>query len=122
MHTERCRIGPEAASAIQACRSRGGNVVAIGTTVVRTLESFARDDGTVTSGEVETDLYLAPGSRFRVVDLLVTNFHLPRSSLLVLLAAFMGGAWRDAYEVALQRRYRFLSFGDAMLCRRWNAG
>lgn len=120
MHAERCRIDSEAASEIEACRGRGGNVVAIGTTVVRTLESFARDDGTVFTGELETDLYLVPGSRFRVVDLLVTNFHMPRSSLLVLLAAFMGDSWRRAYEAALERRYRFLSFGDAMLCRRSN--
>jgi S-adenosylmethionine:tRNA ribosyltransferase-isomerase len=92
--------------------------VAIGTTTVRTLETYGRDDGTVKAGEGETDLYLRPGSSFRVVDVLVTNFHVPGSSLLVMLAAFMGDGWRDAYETALDRGYRFLSFGDAMLCER----
>jgi S-adenosylmethionine:tRNA ribosyltransferase-isomerase len=92
--------------------------VAIGTTVVRTLESFGRADGTVAAGEHRTDLYLRPGSPFRVVDLMVTNFHMPRSSLLVLLAAFMGDGWRSVYQHALDSGYRFLSFGDAMLCER----
>ncbi|MDH4119800.1 MAG: S-adenosylmethionine:tRNA ribosyltransferase-isomerase, partial [Acidimicrobiia bacterium] len=88
------------------------------TTVVRTLESLAIGDGTVNPGEVDTDLYLTPGSQVSVTDLLVTNFHLPRSSLLVLVEAFMGPAWRHVYDEALQRGYRFLSFGDAMLCAR----
>jgi S-adenosylmethionine:tRNA ribosyltransferase-isomerase len=118
MHSERCRVDSAAAAEIEACRERGGRVVAVGTTVVRTLESFAREDGTVSTGELDTNLYLMPGSRFRAVDLLVTNFHMPRSSLLVLLAGFMGTRWRNAYEMALQRDYRFLSFGDAMLCSR----
>ncbi|MGH8946279.1 MAG: S-adenosylmethionine:tRNA ribosyltransferase-isomerase, partial [Acidimicrobiia bacterium] len=78
------------------------------------LETFARDDGTVDPGAGDTGLFLRPGSRFRVVDGLVTNFHLPLSTLLVLLAGFMGERWRRAYEVALERGYRFLSFGDAM--------
>lgn len=118
MHREWCAISEPTAAAISQTRQRGGRVVAIGTTTVRTLETFARDNGTVTTGERETDLYLMPGSRFRVVDLLVTNFHVPGSSLLVMLAAFMGEGWREAYETALDRRYRFLSFGDAMLCAR----
>ena len=118
MHSERCRIDAAASAQVEACRDRGGRVVAIGTTVVRTLESFGRSDGTVSTGEQNTDLYLRPGSSFRVVDLLVTNFHLPRSSLLVLLSAFMGDGWRSAYQHALDRGYRFLSFGDAMLCER----
>lgn len=118
MHREWCAISEPTAAAISRTRQRGGRVVAIGTTTVRTLETFARDDGTVTPGERETDLYLMPGSRFRVVDLLVTNFHVPGSSLLVMLAAFMGEGWREAYETALERGYRFLSFGDAMLCAR----
>jgi S-adenosylmethionine:tRNA ribosyltransferase-isomerase len=118
MHSERCRIDAAAAAQIEECRERRGRVVAIGTTVVRTLESFGRDDGTVSTGEQSTDLYLRPGSPFRVVDLLVTNFHLPRSSLLVLLSAFMGKEWRSAYRHALDRGYRFLSFGDAMICER----
>jgi S-adenosylmethionine:tRNA ribosyltransferase-isomerase len=72
----------------------------------------------VEAGTRDSDLFLKPGSRFGVVDVLVTNFHLPRSSLLVLVEAFMGPRWRDAYGVALDRGYRFLSFGDAMLCER----
>jgi S-adenosylmethionine:tRNA ribosyltransferase-isomerase len=118
IHREACRIGDETAAAIDSCRRRGGRVVAVGTTVVRTLETFAQPDGSVSTGERETDLYLIPGSTFRVVDLLVTNFHLPRSSLLVLVEAFMGPRWREVYRTALERRYRFLSFGDAMLCER----
>ncbi len=116
MHTERCRIDLSATEAIRACRKRGGRVVAVGTTVVRTLETFAEPDGTVVPGERDTELFLAPGSTFRVVDLLITNFHLPRSSLLVLVEAFMGEGWREAYQEAMDRGYRFLSFGDAMLC------
>lgn len=118
MHREWCSIPQPTADAIAETRARDGRVVAIGTTTVRTLETFAREDGTVTAGEGETDLYLIPGNRIRAVDLLVTNFHVPGSSLLVLLAAFMGEGWRDAYEAALHRGYRFLSFGDAMLCAR----
>ncbi len=118
MHTERCRVDLPTTEAIRACRERGGRVVAVGTTVVRTLETFAEPDGSVAPGVRDTDLFLAPGSTFNVVDLLITNFHLPRSSLLVLVEAFMGEGWRDAYRVAIDRGYRFLSFGDAMLCER----
>jgi S-adenosylmethionine:tRNA ribosyltransferase-isomerase len=118
MHHEWCSVPAATSQAIAATRHAGGRIVAIGTTTVRTLESFARDDGTVDPGETETDLFLVPGSRFRVVDVLVTNFHAPRSSLLVMLAGFMGDGWRTAYEEALARGYRFLSFGDAMLCER----
>lgn len=118
MHRERCSVPAETADAVRRLRERRGRVVAIGTTTVRTLETFARDDGTMEAGETETDLFLRPGSTFRVVDVLVTNFHVPGSSLLVMLAAFMGGSWRHAYETALARGYRFLSFGDAMLAER----
>lgn len=118
MHQEWCAVPESTAEAIRGTRRKGGRVVAIGTTTLRTLETFADDGGTVTAGERETDLYLMPGSRIRAVDLLVTNFHVPGSSLLVLLAAFMGDGWREAYAAALARRYRFLSFGDAMLCAR----
>lgn len=118
MHSERFEVSDAAADAVGRARRRGGDVVAIGTTVVRTLETCATDDGGIVPGTGSTDLYLTPGATFRVVDRLVTNFHLPGSSLLVLLAAFMGEGWREAYEVALERGYRFLSFGDAMLCDR----
>lgn len=118
IHSERYRLDEQAAAAVTRCRERGGRVVAIGTTVVRTLETCADTDGSVTPGAGATSLYITPGFRFRVVDLLVTNFHVPRSSLLVLIAAFMGDRWRQAYEAALERGYRFLSFGDAMLAER----
>ncbi len=118
MHAEWCSIPEATAAAIAATRVRGGRVVAVGTTVVRTLESFADGGGKVRSGEHETDLFLSPGAEFRVVDALVTNFHVPGSTLVVLVAAFMGDRWREAYHVALERGYRFLSFGDAMLAER----
>jgi S-adenosylmethionine:tRNA ribosyltransferase-isomerase len=118
MHSEWCAIPEETAAAIRTVRRRGGRVVAIGTTVVRALESFGNDDGTVRAMAGHTDLFLKPGDRFRVVDALVTNFHVPGSTLVVLVAAFMGERWRDAYRVALERGYRFLSFGDAMYAER----
>lgn len=118
MHREWCRVPPETAAAIKTTRQAGGRVVAIGTTTVRTLETFADGAGSVSSGETETDLYITPGYQFTAVDLLVTNFHVPGSSLLVMLAAFTGEGWRTAYQAALERGYRFLSFGDAMLCER----
>jgi S-adenosylmethionine:tRNA ribosyltransferase-isomerase len=116
IHTERFAVEPATARAVEACRRRGGRVVAVGTTVARTLETVGRSDGTIEPGSGETRLYLRPGRRFQVVDVLVTNFHMPRSSLLVLLQAFMGPGWREAYRVALERGYRFLSLGDAMMC------
>ena len=106
----------EAAEAIGRARDRGGRVVAVGTTTARALETVARDGGHVTAGAGETDLVIVPGFRFRVVDALVTNFHLPRSSLLLLVSALAG---RErvlaAYREALQAGYRFFSYGDAML-------
>lgn len=118
MHSEWCSVSPSTAEAIERTRSEKGRVVAIGTTVVRTLEAMADGRGGVDPGEGGTDLFLKPGSVFTVVDLLVTNFHLPGSTLLVLLAGFMGDRWREAYMTALERGYRFLSFGDVMLAAR----
>jgi S-adenosylmethionine:tRNA ribosyltransferase-isomerase len=118
MHSEWCSIPEPTAVSIADARVRGGRVVAVGTTVVRTLESFAEGTGTVRAGEHETDLFLSPGVEFRVVDALVTNFHVPASTLVVLVAALMGDRWREAYRTALERGYRFLSFGDAMLAER----
>jgi S-adenosylmethionine:tRNA ribosyltransferase-isomerase len=115
MHTERFRVGRDAAAAISAARDRGGRVVAVGTTVVRALESASRGGGEVEPADGETDLFITPGYRFGVVDRLITNFHAPGSTLVVLLAAFMGDRWRPVYETALGRGYRFLSFGDAMI-------
>ena len=118
MHSEWCSVSEVTADAIRSTRANGGRIVAVGTTVVRTLESRADGDGRVLPGSGPTDLFLKPGSKFGVVDLLVTNFHMPASTLVVLVAAFMGSGWRGAYETALRRGYRFLSFGDAMLAAR----
>ncbi len=107
MHTERFRV-PEATW--RACET-AKRVIAVGTTSVRTLETVAR------TGQLSgrTDLFLKPGDQFLAVDGMLTNFHLPRSSLLLLLAAFVGDRWRELYDEALSARYRFLSYGDAML-------
>lgn len=118
MHSERISVGSATAAAVAATRQRGGKVVAVGTTVVRALESCADGAGGVEPAERETDLFIVPGFSFSVVDRLVTNFHLPGSSLIAMVAAFMGDGWRAAYATALERGYRFLSFGDAMLADR----
>lgn len=118
MHSEWCAIPETTAQAIAEVRESGGRVVAVGTTVVRTLESRSVGGGQVDPGEQRTALFLRPGSAIEVVDLLITNFHMPKSTLLLLLAAFMGDKWRDVYETAVDRGYRFLSFGDAMLAER----
>jgi S-adenosylmethionine:tRNA ribosyltransferase-isomerase len=116
MHPERFEIPAAAAKAIRETRARGGRVWAVGTTVVRALESAAQDDRTVRAGAGETRLLIAPGFRFRVVDRLLTNFHLPRSTLLMLVSAFAGyDAVMAAYRHAVRERYRFYSYGDAML-------
>jgi S-adenosylmethionine:tRNA ribosyltransferase-isomerase len=115
MHPERYEVPPAAAEEIAAARARGGRVVAVGTTTVRTLES-AFDGERVAPGEGRTALFIRPGHGFRAVDALVTNFHLPRSTLLVLVSAF-GGRERvlAAYREAVARGYRFFSYGDATL-------
>jgi len=118
MHAEWCSVPAATVDAVSATRERGNAVVAIGTTVVRALESSVGPDGVLRPGTRETDLFLRPGFPFHVVDTLVTNFHVPGSTLMVLVAAFMGERWRDAYRHALDGGYRFLSFGDAMLARR----
>lgn len=116
METERYVVPEAMARAVKAARAEGRRVVAVGTTVVRTLEHAALRGGEVPAGPGEADLFIVPGHRFRVVDALVTNFHLPRSTLLVLVAAFAGlGAIRAAYAEAIAQRYRFYSYGDAML-------
>ena len=119
MHAERCVLSAETAARVAEARAAGGRVIAVGTTAVRTLESFATGGGGLRHGEISTDLFITPGHRFAVVDGLLTNFHQPRSSLLVLLAAFTGGErWRETYHHAIAAGYRFLSFGDCMLCWR----
>ncbi|MGH0037712.1 MAG: tRNA preQ1(34) S-adenosylmethionine ribosyltransferase-isomerase QueA [Myxococcota bacterium] len=116
LHRERYHLPEETARAIARTRQRGGRVVAVGTTTCRVLETCATEDREVTPGRGETDLFLRPGARFRGVDALLTNFHLPRSSLLMLVAAFAG---RErvlaAYRAAVAAGYRFYSYGDAML-------
>ena len=118
MHREWCSIPETTAEAVDRTRAKGGKVVAVGTTVVRTLETLATENGTVEAGAGDTVLFLKPGDRFRVVDALITNFHVPGSTLVVLIAAFMGDRWREVYQTALDRGYRFLSFGDAMYAER----
>jgi S-adenosylmethionine:tRNA ribosyltransferase-isomerase len=119
MHPERYAIPAETAAALAAARREGRRVIAAGTTVLRALEGAALSTGRVDAGEGETNLFVTPGFRFRVVDALLTNFHLPRSTLLVLVAAFAGYARvRSAYHEAIAQRYRFFSFGDAMFVER----
>ena len=116
MHAERFQVGTAAAAEVAAARARGGRVVAVGTTVVRSLETQAAGGGLVRPGGGWTDLYILPGRAFGVVDALLTNFHLPRSTLLMLVCAFGGvEAVLAAYREAVRLRYRFFSFGDAML-------
>jgi S-adenosylmethionine:tRNA ribosyltransferase-isomerase len=115
MHAERFVLSPDAAERINRGRSSGGRVVAVGTTSVRTLEHLASDEGRMLPGEGACDLFIYPGYRFKVVDALVTNFHLPRSTLLMLVSAFAGREKvLQAYRVAVEERYRFYSYGDAM--------
>ena len=116
MHPERYQISPRLAEVMTQVRAKGGKVWAVGTTVVRALESAARQDGTIAAGSGETRLLITPGYTFRVVDRLLTNFHLPRSTLLMLVCAFAGRELTvAAYRHAVAARYRFYSYGDAMV-------
>ena len=117
MHSEWYRVPQETVAAVQAARDQGGRVLAVGTTTLRALETAAAAG--LHPGVGETKLFIMPGYRFRVVDRLITNFHLPKSTLLMLVAAFAGlGNIRRAYAHAVERRYRFYSYGDAMLIER----
>jgi S-adenosylmethionine:tRNA ribosyltransferase-isomerase len=119
LHAERGEISPAAAAAINAARARGGRIVAIGTTTLRLLESAVNEAGDVLPFAGETDIFLRPGHVFRTADLLLTNFHLPRSTLFMLVAAFSGLArMRAAYAHAIAAGYRFYSYGDASLLTR----
>jgi S-adenosylmethionine:tRNA ribosyltransferase-isomerase len=116
MHPEFREIPPETADAVNSAKSGGGRVIAVGTTVLRTLESSVNESGEVVPCRGETGLFILPGYGFRAADALVTNFHLPRSTLLMLVSAFAGREFIfRAYREALRREYRFLSYGDAML-------
>ena len=122
MHSERFDIPPATADAIAATRAAGGRVIAVGTTSLRSLESAGNDDGTVRSGPAETDIFITPGYRFKVVDRMITNFHLPKSTLLMLVSAFAGyDNIHAAYAHAIAERYRFFSYGDAMLLEKNDA-
>lgn len=116
MHSEFYRIEPEAAEKINRAKSGGGRVICVGTTSCRTIESAARDDGKVPAASGWTDIFIYPGYRFKVLDGLITNFHLPESTLVMLVSALAGREQvLSAYQEAIDERYRFFSFGDAML-------
>ena len=116
MHSEWCRIEPDAAEKINRVREKGGRILAVGTTSCRTLESSADESGRIIAGDRDTDLFIYPGYRFRVVDAMLTNFHLPGSTLIMLISALAGREHvLAAYEHAVENRYRFYSYGDAML-------
>ena len=118
MHTEWYELPAETAEAIARAREAGRRVIAVGTTSLRTLESAAIEGGRVTPGQRETDIFIRPGYSFRVVDALLTNFHLPKSTLLMLVAAFVGyDTMRKAYAHAIASKSRFFSYGDAMFCK-----
>ena len=115
MHSEYCMIPRETAALINETKRRGGRVICVGTTSCRTLEAWAEEDGTVRESAGWTNIYIYPGYRFRVMDALVTNFHLPESTLIMLVSALAGREHvLAAYEEAVRQRYRFFSFGDAM--------
>ncbi len=118
MHSEYYQVSKEAADKINAAKSRGGRVICVGTTSCRTVESAADENGMVQPGSGSTEIFIYPGYRFRVLDALITNFHLPESTLVMLVSALAG---REnvlrAYEEAIRERYRFFSFGDAMLVK-----
>jgi len=116
MGAEWVDVGVEAVNAIERTKNAGGKIIAVGTTVVRALETAAYEQGVVRTYQGETSLFISPGFTFRAVDALLTNFHLPRTTLLMLVAAFAGADFlRQAYEEAVRARYRFYSYGDAML-------
>jgi len=116
MHAELGTVSSEAAAALNAARARGGRIVAVGTTALRLLESATRPDDTIAPFAGETDIFITPGYRFRAVDALMTNFHLPRSTLFMLVCAFSGlDAMKAAYAHAIAAGYRFYSYGDACL-------
>ncbi len=122
MHSEYLQLTQQTCDAVNACRARGGRVVAVGTTSVRCLETASRS-GEIQPFEGETDIFIYPGYEFKSVDLLVTNFHLSESTLLMLVSAFSGyPTMMNAYQMAIAERYRFFSYGDAMLLSKAPAG
>ena len=115
MHSEYYHVSQEAADTLNAIRAAGGRVICVGTTSVRTLETVATEDGVIHPGAGDTAIFIYPGKKIKAVDALITNFHLPQSTLLMLVSAFMGRETAlDVYREAVEERYRFFSFGDAM--------
>ena len=115
MHSEFCIIPEETARIVTQTKQNGGRVISVGTTSCRTLESFANEDGSLTASSGWTDIFIFPGYKFKCVDALVTNFHLPESTLVMLVSAIAGReSILNAYDIAVRERYRFFSFGDAM--------
>jgi S-adenosylmethionine:tRNA ribosyltransferase-isomerase len=123
MHAETGTVSPDVAEALNAAKARGGRIVCVGTTSLRLLESAAREDGTVAPWSGATEIFITPGYRFRTADMLMTNFHLPRSTLFMLVSAFSGlETMRAAYRHAIESGYRFYSYGDSSLLFRSEAG
>ncbi|MBO6017011.1 MAG: tRNA preQ1(34) S-adenosylmethionine ribosyltransferase-isomerase QueA, partial [Oscillospiraceae bacterium] len=115
MHAEYCSIPAGTAHYVNQCRRNGGRVIAVGTTSCRTLESFTDEEGVLRASSGWTDIFIYPGYQFRCIDALITNFHLPESTLIMLVSALAGREQiLHAYQVAVENRYRFFSFGDAM--------
>ena len=123
MHAEWGCLSADTAAALNAARAKGGRIVAVGTTSLRLLESAAADDGTIQPFTGDTSIFITPGYRFRAVDMLLTNFHLPRSTLFMLVSAFCGlETMKQAYAHAIAAGYRFYSYGDACLLFRRHEG
>jgi S-adenosylmethionine:tRNA ribosyltransferase-isomerase len=119
MHSELAMLASDAAERLNGLRRNGGRIAAVGTTSLRTLESAAGEDGSLHAFAQETDIFITPGYRFRAADILLTNFHLPRSTLFMLVCAFMGTeVMKSAYAEAIANGYRFYSYGDACLLLR----
>ena len=115
MHSEYYQVTQEAADTLNAIRAKGGRIICVGTTSVRTLETVATEDGVIHPGAGDTAIFIYPGKKIKAVDALITNFHLPQSTLLMLVSTFMGREKAlSVYETAVEERYRFFSFGDAM--------
>lgn len=115
MHSEYCIISEQTAETINRCKAAGGRIISVGTTSCRTIESFAAEDGTMTASSGWTNIFIYPGYKFKCIDALVTNFHLPGSTLIMLVSALAGREnVLNAYNTAVQNEYRFFSFGDAM--------
>lgn len=117
LHSEFLEIKPEVAEKLNLAKKQGKRIIAVGTTVVRTLESMSDEKGVLKSGSMETGIFIYPPYKFKFVDSLITNFHLPKSSLLMLIAAMVGDEWKEVYKLAIKNKYRFFSFGDAMWVR-----